>query len=473
MKKWTYLVAAGIMLGATPVFTGCIDNDEPEGITVLRGAKAELLKAKATVETAKAEQVKAKAAYLLAQAEYQKALAATENANAKIKEAIAKQEEAKVKLIETQNEQEKQKLQAQIAELEHQKEMWEIEKNSAIAAAEQAVKSWELAYKQAEVAYEKVLLELAAQKASLTKQQQLLLADYVNDVKTAKEDLAEKKEDVRLAQRAVNKAAQLVEETEADKEYWQYELARTLKLENKKLEGLEAALKEAKEGLGEFENMKPTELAAKYEALEQELNALKKKIADESVKAAEERRAIQEGELAELNKKAQAMTKSMQADVEIPAFTCPEVIGDALPFAWNNIKDKEYEPLTYMFLFLLSETFTMMVLNKILGEEEREFLNPGEMERSLICELGNIMCGSYINALASVMDLKLEVSVPDVCIDMGGAILSVPLSRFLRVSDDILMIDNLFHLGGESFLGRILFIPEPDSLDMMLRSLRE
>ena len=151
MKKWTYLVAAGMLLGATPVFTGCIDNDEPAGIAELRGAKAELLKAKATVETAKAEQVKAKAAYLLAQAEYQKALAATENANAKIKEAIAKQEEAKVKLIETQNEQEKQKLQAQIAELEHQKEMWEIEKNNAITTAEQAVKSWELAYKQAEV----------------------------------------------------------------------------------------------------------------------------------------------------------------------------------------------------------------------------------------------------------------------------------------------------------------------------------
>lgn len=368
MKKWTYLVAAGMMLGATPVFTGCIDNDEPEGITILRGAKAELLKAKATVETAKAEQVKAKAAYLLAQAEYQKALAATESANAKIKEAIAKQEEAKVKLIETQNEQEKQKLQAQIAELEHQKEMWEIEKNSAITAAEQAVKSWELAYKQAEVAYEKVLLELAAQKASLTKQQQLLLADYVNDVKTAKEDLAEKKEDVRLAQRTVNKAAQLVEETEADKAYWQYELARTLKLENKKLEGLEAALKEAKEGLGEFENMKPTELSAKYEALEQELNALKKKIADESVKAAEERRAIQEGELAELNKKAQAMTKSMQADVEIPAFTYPEVIGDALPFAWNNIKDKEYEALTYKWVNTYNYNARLNELQSLLAE---------------------------------------------------------------------------------------------------------
>ena len=63
--------------------------------------------------------------------------------------------------------------------------------------------------------------------------------------------------------------------------------------------------------------------------------------------------------------------------------------------------------------------------------------------------------------------------MPDLCIEMGGAILSAPRCRYRRVSDDILMIDNLFHLGGESFLGRILFIPEPDSLDMMLRSLRE
>lgn len=195
-----------------------------------------------------------------------------------------------------------------------------------------------------------------------------MLADYVNDVKTAKEDLAEKKEDVRLAQRTVTKAAQLVEETEADKAYWQYELARTLKLENKKLEGLEAALKEAKEGLGEFENMKPTELSAKYEALEQELNALKKKIADESVKAAEERRAIQEGELAELNKKTQAMTKSMQADVEIPAFTYPEVIGDALPFAWNNIKDKEYEALTYTWMNQYYYNYRLEELNTLLTQ---------------------------------------------------------------------------------------------------------
>lgn len=126
-----------------------------------------------------------------------------------------------------------------------------------------------------------------------------------------------------------------------------------------------------------------------------------------------------------------------------------------------------------MFLFLLSETFTITVMDKILGTEQRDITQLGEIEHSLICEMGNIMCGSYINALAAVMDMALEVSVPDMCIDMGGAILSVPLSRYLRVSEEILLIDNLFHLGGASFRGRILFIPEPESLEAMLRKLRE
>ena len=52
MRKWTYLVAALLVGGATTTFTGCIDNDEPAGIEQLPGAKAEFLKAKAAYEDA-------------------------------------------------------------------------------------------------------------------------------------------------------------------------------------------------------------------------------------------------------------------------------------------------------------------------------------------------------------------------------------------------------------------------------------
>ena len=71
MRKWTYLVASLLLGGAAPLFTGCIDNDEPEGITILRGAKAELLNAQAALERARVAEVEANAALTNAKAKVQ------------------------------------------------------------------------------------------------------------------------------------------------------------------------------------------------------------------------------------------------------------------------------------------------------------------------------------------------------------------------------------------------------------------
>ena len=70
MRKWTYLVAALLVGGATTTFTGCIDNDEPASITELRGAKTELIKAKAAVQTAEAAYKEAQIAIVNAKAAY-------------------------------------------------------------------------------------------------------------------------------------------------------------------------------------------------------------------------------------------------------------------------------------------------------------------------------------------------------------------------------------------------------------------
>lgn len=124
-----------------------------------------------------------------------------------------------------------------------------------------------------------------------------------------------------------------------------------------------------------------------------------------------------------------------------------------------------------VFLFLMNESFTNTLLEAMLGEPAEDITDLNEMERSVICELGNIMCGSYIRALSQLLDMEMDVSVPDLCIDMGGAILSVPLSRFLRLSEDVLLIENVFHLGEKSFFCRILFMPEMDSLKAMFEKL--
>lgn len=126
-----------------------------------------------------------------------------------------------------------------------------------------------------------------------------------------------------------------------------------------------------------------------------------------------------------------------------------------------------------IFLFLLSETFTKSVLSAILGQGERDLMALDDMERSLICEMGNIMCGSYIRALSRFMNMEMDVSVPELCIDMGGAILSYPMTRWVIAGDDILLIENMFHMSGRAFKGTILFLPEQEDLGKMLHRLRE
>ena len=118
MKKWTYLAVTGMLLGTAPVFTGCIDNDEPEGITILRQAKSELLRARASVEEANAASILADAALkeaqkavVAAQARYYEALAAEQEAK-----ALKAQYEAELRNIK--NEEERARLEALISQLE-------------------------------------------------------------------------------------------------------------------------------------------------------------------------------------------------------------------------------------------------------------------------------------------------------------------------------------------------------------------
>lgn len=156
----------------------------------------------------------------------------------------------------------------------------------------------------------------------------------------------------------------------------------------------------------------------------------------------------------------------------LPFQQITEIITEAeVPLA--GIMVEVFGEVNGMFLFLLDETFTGQVIRLVLGDTVSDFMNLTEMEESLLLELRNIMCGSYIRALSQLMNVEIDVSVPQISIDMGGAILTAATSRFLRTSDELLMIDNLFCMDTDTFSGRILFLPEMESLHVLLRKLEE
>ena len=109
-----------------------------------------------------------------------------------------------------------------------------------------------------------------------------------------------------------------------------------------------------------------------------------------------------------------------------------------------------------------------MIAQKLLGEYCGSEL--GEMECSAVKEVSNIITGSYLNAIATLTGLTIYPSVPDLAVDMAGAILSVPAIQFGIMGDKILLIQS--QLKNEIEMdGYFIMVPEPESYEKILTSL--
>ncbi len=124
--------------------------------------------------------------------------------------------------------------------------------------------------------------------------------------------------------------------------------------------------------------------------------------------------------------------------------------------------------VTGSILFLVKKDVAMHLVKKLMGDMASDVF--GEMERSALKEISNIITGSYLNALATLTNLTIYPSVPDLTIDMAGAILSVPAIEFGIMGDKILLIQS--QISDEIEIdGFFIMVPDMESYEKILKSL--
>lgn len=124
-----------------------------------------------------------------------------------------------------------------------------------------------------------------------------------------------------------------------------------------------------------------------------------------------------------------------------------------------------------MLLFILDKEFTHLLINILLDEKFDGFESITEMGMSALKEVGNMLSGSYINAISKMTNFDIRLSTPQIAIDMVGAILSFPAAEFGAMGDKLLFIEENFVSGENAIKSHLLIMPEMNSLDKILDKL--
>lgn len=127
--------------------------------------------------------------------------------------------------------------------------------------------------------------------------------------------------------------------------------------------------------------------------------------------------------------------------------------------------------LSGIMLLILTKEFSDEVLFRMLGKVDSDFLELEEIDSSVLMETGNIVISSYITAMASLTNVNVELSVPQLAINMVGGIMSAPISLMGQHSDRIMMITGQFTIDGKALDSEMLLLPDVESLNVLMKKL--
>jgi len=124
-----------------------------------------------------------------------------------------------------------------------------------------------------------------------------------------------------------------------------------------------------------------------------------------------------------------------------------------------------------MMMFLLEREFACMLLNALMFMDVKDFSEIDEMGYSAIQEMSNIMAASFVNAIADMTGLAIDLSPPSTATDMLGAIMNAPAIYYSNISDKIIFIKNEFGTADMKAPAHIIMMPDVESLNKILEKL--
>lgn len=122
-------------------------------------------------------------------------------------------------------------------------------------------------------------------------------------------------------------------------------------------------------------------------------------------------------------------------------------------------------------LFVAPESTALALMDNLHGREASATGTFGHEEEALFVHVAYVLSAAYVAAIARMAGLNVLPAPPQFALDMAGAILQIAVARIGMRADTALFVRTLFMSEQTTLDATLFFLPDPDSLEVMLSRL--
>lgn len=155
----------------------------------------------------------------------------------------------------------------------------------------------------------------------------------------------------------------------------------------------------------------------------------------------------------------------------LPIEEAPNVIGGANTLVVSLVL-RVLGDLPSTIIFIFSQPDALTLAHLMTGRPVTPNSIIGDLERSALKEIGIILTNAYLGALGSFIRMSFVPAVPELIVDMAGAIVDYILIELSCKSQFALLIDSVFSEPSTSIKGHFFIIPNPEGLQIILKTIK-
>ena len=154
----------------------------------------------------------------------------------------------------------------------------------------------------------------------------------------------------------------------------------------------------------------------------------------------------------------------------LPTEEVPNIVGGTTTFVVGLVL-RVLGDLPSTIVFIFSQKDALSLASLMTGKPITENSIIGDYERSALKEIGLILTNAYLGALGSFISMSFVPTVPELIMDMAGAIVDYILIELSCKSQSALLFDSVFSEPSTSIKGHFFIIPNPEGLQIILKTI--